>query len=130
MINEVDEKKKADDTRKEQEKKREKDLKQAGEDIRKLATKRKPDSDEDVVEVASAKKRRKMPIVDLKSELDSDLKVIIEQDKLRQQNEAKRLELEERRLSLQEKQFECDAEERRDITDLLRALIENLNSKK
>lgn len=90
-------------------KKKEEALKQAGKHIRSSATKRKPDGDGDVIEFASAKKHRTMPIVDSISELDSDLKVLIEQDKMRQQNENKRLELEERRVSLQETQFEPDS---------------------
>ena len=99
-INEMDEKKKVDDSRKEQESKKEETRKQARKDIRSLQTKRKPDGDDDVVEFSSTKKHRKIPIVDLTSQLDSDLEVIIEQDEIRQQNETKRLELEERRLSL------------------------------
>ena len=101
VIDEMDENEKLDDSWKDQEKKKKYWSKQE-ENFRRLVTKRKTDGDGDVVEEASTKKSRKKPIVDLKSEFDSDLKVLAEQDKLRQQNDAKRLQLEERRLFLQE----------------------------
>ncbi len=79
---------------------------------------------------SSTKKLRELSGLETIIDIDVDLKVLIEQDKMRHENEAKRLHLEERKLALQEKQFKHDAEERRATADLLRALIQTLNSKK
>lgn len=100
------------------ERRKERSTKASRKNIRNLATKRKPDGDYDFVEEAAAKKRRKMRIVDWSSELDSDLKVIIEQEELQQHNEAHRLEIWRTSTILT-----VDSEERRATNDLPRALI-------
>ena len=58
--------------------------------------------------------------------MDDHISRLIQQDKLCNENESKRLDLEERCLALQEKHFEQDAEQRRGTTELLKMLVLNV----
>ena len=82
--------------------------------------------DDSETEIKPKKKLWKISGIEVVGGMDDEINRLIEQDKMRHDNEAKRLLLEERRLALQSKQFERDAEERRATTNLLKVLVESL----
>ena len=127
IIEEVDMMKNEEKQKKEKEDKRQTKLKNAAEDIRRKATKRLNSGENDGDEEPKPKKKpRKLVGMEALGGMDPDIQHLVEKDKMRHENEAKRLQLEERRLALQEKQFERYSGERRATTELPRILAKNL----